>query len=94
MPPAPATDVDIVNKLVRAYFCVVRKTFCDLVPKIVMTHVVKSVEEKLKATLVGRFAAEPHAQLLAEDEETEREREEVMRKRDGLRKMLRLLDTF
>ena len=29
--------------MVRAYFSVVRKTFCDLVPKIVMTHVVHKV---------------------------------------------------
>ena len=40
---ADPSHVDVVKALVRAYFSVVRKTFCDLVPKIVMTHVVHKV---------------------------------------------------
>ena len=66
------------GKLVRAYFSVVRKTFCDLVPKIVMTHVVHKVEEKMQATLVGRVAGAEHAALLEEDAATAQER-----RRDG-----------
>ena len=39
----PVARPGVVKALVRAYFSVVRKTFCDLVPKIVMTHVVHKV---------------------------------------------------
>jgi hypothetical protein len=89
---ADPSHVDVVKALVRAYFSVVRKTFCDLVPKIVMTHVVHKVEEKMQATLVGRVAGAEHAALLEEDAATAQERRETARARDGLRDALRLLD--
>jgi dynamin 1-like protein len=89
---ADPSHVDVVKALVRAYFAVVRKTFCDLVPKIVMTHVVHKVEEQMQATLVGRVAGAEHANLLEEDTVTAQERRETRRARDGLRDALRLLD--
>ena len=63
-----SSEVDAVKALVRAYFSVVRKTFCDLVPKIVMTHVVGKVEATLQTTLMADvYAAGDHESLLAED---------------------------
>ncbi|EGB10052.1 hypothetical protein AURANDRAFT_845, partial [Aureococcus anophagefferens] len=62
-----SSEVDAVKALVRAYFSVVRKTFCDLVPKIVMTHVVGKVEATLQTTLMADvYAGGDHAALLAE----------------------------
>ncbi|KAJ1460466.1 P-loop containing nucleoside triphosphate hydrolase protein [Pelagophyceae sp. CCMP2097] len=50
-----ADEVATVKALVEAYFGVVRKTFTDLVPKIVMAKLVEKVNSKLRADLVKKI---------------------------------------
>ena len=88
-----SSEVDAVKALVRAYFSVVRKTFCDLVPKIVMTHVVGKVEATLQTTLMADvYAAGDHAALLAEDGDAAAARARALQERTTLRGALALLD--
>ena len=88
-----SSEVDAVKALVRAYFSVVRKTFCDLVPKIVMTHVVGKVEATLQTTLMADvYAAGDHESLLAEDGDAAAARARALQERATLRGALALLD--
>ena len=88
-----SSEVDAVKALVRAYFSVVRKTFCDLVPKIVMTHVVGKVEATLQTTLMADvYAAGDHTALLAEDGDAAAARARALQERATLRGALALLD--
>ena len=88
-----SSEVDAVKALVRAYFSVVRKTFCDLVPKIVMTHVVGKVEATLQTTLMADvYAAGDHQALLAEDGDAAAARARALQERATLRGALALLD--
>ncbi|KAK7241426.1 mitochondrial fission protein [Aureococcus anophagefferens] len=88
-----SSEVDAVKALVRAYFSVVRKTFCDLVPKIVMTHVVGKVEATLQTTLMADvYAGGDHAALLAEDGDAAAARARALQERATLRGALALLD--
>lgn len=62
-------DCEIIERLIRSYFLIVRKNIQDSVPKAVMHFLVNHVKDELQSELVAslyRSAAHEHDQLLSE----------------------------
>ncbi|KAL0186348.1 hypothetical protein M9458_018018, partial [Cirrhinus mrigala] len=71
-------DCEVIQRLIKCYFLIVRKSIQDSVPKTVMHFLVNHVKEHLQSELVGQLYKQPLLQeLLIESQETAQQRTEV-----------------
>ncbi|KAI2661316.1 Dynamin-1-like protein [Labeo rohita] len=71
-------DCEVIQRLIKCYFLIVRKSIQDSVPKTVMHFLVNHVKEHLQSELVGQLYKQPQLQeLLIESQETAQQRTEV-----------------
>ncbi|XP_051524643.1 dynamin-1-like protein isoform X2 [Myxocyprinus asiaticus] len=80
-------DCEIIQRLIKCYFLIVRKSIQDSVPKTVMHFLVNFVKEHLQSELVGQLYKQPLLQeLLIESQETAQQRTEVAQMLEALKK--------
>ncbi|XP_065339611.1 dynamin-1-like protein [Cloeon dipterum] len=71
-------DCDVIERLIKSYFYIVRKSIQDSVPKAVMHFLVNYVKDNLQSELVVHLYKSDHAeQLLNESEHIARQRKEA-----------------
>uniref|UniRef100_A0A4W4DRN6 Dynamin-1-like protein n=1 Tax=Electrophorus electricus TaxID=8005 RepID=A0A4W4DRN6_ELEEL len=71
-------DCEVIQRLIKCYFLIVRKSIQDSVPKTVMHFLVNHVKERLQSELVGQLYKQPLLQeLLIESQETAQQRTEL-----------------
>uniref|UniRef100_A0A672RP42 Dynamin-1-like protein n=1 Tax=Sinocyclocheilus grahami TaxID=75366 RepID=A0A672RP42_SINGR len=71
-------DCEVIQRLIKCYFLIVRKSIQDSVPKTVMHFLVNFVKEHLQSELVGQlYKQRLLQQLLIESQETAQQRTEV-----------------
>ncbi|TRY92886.1 hypothetical protein DNTS_002560 [Danionella cerebrum] len=80
-------DCEVIQRLIKCYFMIVRKSIQDSVPKTVMHFLVNFVKEHLQSELVGQLYKQPLLQeLLIESQETAQQRTEVAQMLEALKK--------
>ncbi|XP_058245986.1 dynamin-1-like protein isoform X1 [Hemibagrus wyckioides] len=80
-------DCEVIQRLIKCYFLIVRKNIQDSVPKAVMHFLVNFVKERLQSELVGQLYKQPLLQeLLIESQETAQQRTEVTHMLEALQK--------
>uniref|UniRef100_A0A8C3A8C6 Dynamin-1-like protein n=1 Tax=Cyclopterus lumpus TaxID=8103 RepID=A0A8C3A8C6_CYCLU len=80
-------DCEIIQRLIKCYFLIVRKSIQDSVPKTVMHFLVNFVKEHLQSELVGKLYKQSLLQeLLIESQDTAQQRTEVAQMLEALQK--------
>lgn len=80
-------DCEVIQRLIKSYFLIVRKSIQDSVPKTVMHFLVNFVKEQLQSELVGQLYKQPLLQeLLIESQDTAQQRTEVAQMLQALQK--------
>ncbi|KAL2091924.1 hypothetical protein ACEWY4_011722 [Coilia grayii] len=80
-------DCEVIQRLIKCYFLIVRKNIQDSVPKTVMHFLVNHVKERLQSELVGQLYKQPLLQeLLIESQDTAQQRTEVAQMLEALQK--------
>ncbi|XP_061528161.1 dynamin-1-like protein isoform X1 [Phycodurus eques] len=80
-------DCEVIQRLIKSYFLIVRKTIQDSVPKTVMHFLVNFVKEHLQSELVGQLYKQTLLQdLLIESQDTAQQRTEVAQMLQALKK--------
>uniref|UniRef100_A0A3Q3IVI0 Dynamin-1-like protein n=1 Tax=Monopterus albus TaxID=43700 RepID=A0A3Q3IVI0_MONAL len=80
-------DCEVIQRLIKCYFLIVRKSIQDSVPKTVMHFLVNFVKEHLQSELVGQLYKQPLLQeLLIESQDTAQQRTEVALMLEALKK--------
>uniref|UniRef100_A0A3Q2ZK17 Dynamin-1-like protein n=1 Tax=Hippocampus comes TaxID=109280 RepID=A0A3Q2ZK17_HIPCM len=80
-------DCEVIQRLIKSYFLIVRKTIQDSVPKTVMHFLVNYVKEHLQSELVGQLYKQTLLQdLLIESQDTAQQRTEVAQMLQALKK--------
>ncbi|XP_017551829.1 dynamin-1-like protein isoform X1 [Pygocentrus nattereri] len=80
-------DCEVIQRLIKSYFLIVRKNIQDSVPKTVMHFLVNFVKERLQSELVGQLYKQPLLQeLLIESQDTAQQRTEVSHMLEALKK--------
>uniref|UniRef100_A0A668ANC7 Dynamin-1-like protein n=1 Tax=Myripristis murdjan TaxID=586833 RepID=A0A668ANC7_9TELE len=80
-------DCEVIQRLIKCYFLIVRKSIQDSVPKTVMHFLVNFVKERLQSELVGQLYKQPLLQeLLIESQDTAQQRTEVAQMLEALQK--------
>ncbi|KAM3867957.1 dynamin-1-like protein isoform 2-T2 [Diretmus argenteus] len=80
-------DCEVIQRLIKCYFLIVRKSIQDSVPKTVMHFLVNFVKERLQSELVGQLYKQPLLQdLLIESQDTAQQRTEVAHMLQALQK--------
>ncbi|XP_030629102.1 dynamin-1-like protein isoform X3 [Chanos chanos] len=80
-------DCEVIQRLIKCYFLIVRKSIQDSVPKTVMHFLVNYVKERLQSELVGQLYKQPLLQeLLIESQDTAQQRTEVAQMLEALQK--------
>ncbi|XP_031704942.1 dynamin-1-like protein isoform X2 [Anarrhichthys ocellatus] len=80
-------DCEIIQRLIKCYFLIVRKSIQDSVPKTVMHFLVNFVKEHLQSELVGQLYKQQLLQeLLIESQDTAQQRTEVAQMLEALQK--------
>uniref|UniRef100_A0AAX7U8N7 Dynamin-1-like protein n=1 Tax=Astatotilapia calliptera TaxID=8154 RepID=A0AAX7U8N7_ASTCA len=80
-------DCEVIQRLIKSYFLIVRKSIQDSVPKTVMHFLVNYVKEHLQSELVGQLYKQPLLQeLLIESQDTAQQRTEVAQMLEALKK--------
>uniref|UniRef100_A0A665WED1 Dynamin-1-like protein n=1 Tax=Echeneis naucrates TaxID=173247 RepID=A0A665WED1_ECHNA len=80
-------DCEVIQRLIKCYFLIVRKSIQDSVPKTVMHFLVNFVKEHLQSELVGQLYKQPLLQeLLIESQDTAQQRTEVAQMLEALKK--------
>ncbi|XP_077571436.1 dynamin-1-like protein isoform X1 [Stigmatopora nigra] len=80
-------DCEVIQRLIKSYFLIVRKTIQDSVPKTVMHFLVNFVKEHLQSELVGQLYKQTLLQdLLVESQDTAQQRTEVALMLQALKK--------
>uniref|UniRef100_A0A3Q1BB59 Dynamin-1-like protein n=1 Tax=Amphiprion ocellaris TaxID=80972 RepID=A0A3Q1BB59_AMPOC len=80
-------DCEVIQRLIKCYFLIVRKSIQDSVPKTVMHFLVNYVKEHLQSELVGQLYKQPLLQeLLIESQDTAQQRTEVAQMLEALKK--------
>ncbi|XP_077079798.1 dynamin-1-like protein isoform X1 [Siphateles boraxobius] len=80
-------DCEVIQRLIKCYFLIVRKSIQDSVPKTVMHFLVNFVKENLQSELVGQLYKQRLLQeLLIESQETAQQRTEVAQMLEALKK--------
>ncbi|XP_076846366.1 dynamin-1-like protein isoform X5 [Brachyhypopomus gauderio] len=80
-------DCEVIQRLIKCYFLIVRKSIQDSVPKTVMHFLVNHVKERLQSELVGQLYRQPLLQeLLIESQETAQQRTELVHMLEALQK--------
>jgi len=76
--PREKRDVDIIRRLIRSYFLIVRKNIQDSVPKAVMYNMVNHVKDHLQSELVGQlYINDKIDTLLTESHQVAQKREDA-----------------
>jgi len=71
-------DSDIIRKLIKSYFVIVRKSIQDSVPKAIMCFLVNFVKERIQSELVEKlYKSEIFDHLLEEAEQMHVKRREA-----------------
>ena len=85
-------DCELIEKLIKSYFLIVRKSVQDIVPKIVMHSLVNYVKDNLQSQLVGElYRTESFDTLMEESPEMTVQRREVVEMVDTLKKACQVL---
>ncbi|KTF81640.1 hypothetical protein cypCar_00024901 [Cyprinus carpio] len=80
-------DCEVIQRLIKCYFLIVRKSIQDSVPKTVMHFLVNFVKEHLQSELVGQLYKQRLLQeLLIESQETAQQRTEAAQMLEALKK--------
>lgn len=80
-------DCEVIQRLIKCYFLIVRKSIQDSVPKTVMHFLVNYVKEHLQSELVGQLYKQRLLQeLLIESQDTAQQRTEVAQMLEALKK--------
>ncbi|XP_012685893.2 dynamin-1-like protein isoform X2 [Clupea harengus] len=80
-------DCEVIQRLIKCYFLIVRKNIQDSVPKTVMHFLVNHVKERLQSELVGQLYKLPLLEnLLIESHDTAQQRTEVAHMLEALQK--------
>ncbi|CAL1616098.1 unnamed protein product [Knipowitschia caucasica] len=80
-------DCEVIQRLIKSYFLIVRKSIQDSVPKTVMHFLVNFVKEHLQSELVGQLYKQPLLlELLIESQDTAQQRTEVAQMLQALKK--------
>uniref|UniRef100_A0A8C6UE16 Interferon-induced GTP-binding protein Mx n=1 Tax=Neogobius melanostomus TaxID=47308 RepID=A0A8C6UE16_9GOBI len=80
-------DCEVIQRLIKSYFLIVRKSIQDSVPKTVMHFLVNFVKEHLQSELVGQLYKQSLLQeLLIESQDTAQQRTEVAQMLEALKK--------
>uniref|UniRef100_A0A8C5AH26 Dynamin-1-like protein n=1 Tax=Gadus morhua TaxID=8049 RepID=A0A8C5AH26_GADMO len=80
-------DCEVIQRLIKSYFLIVRKSIQDSVPKAVMHFLVNFVKERLQSELVGQLYKQTLMhQLLVESADTAQQRDEVAHMLEALQK--------
>jgi len=71
-------DCKVIERLIKSYFCIVRKSIQDSVPKAVMHFLVNYVQDNLQSELVSQlYKPNEIEDLLAESEHIAQRRKEA-----------------
>uniref|UniRef100_A0A3P9AA74 Dynamin GTPase n=1 Tax=Esox lucius TaxID=8010 RepID=A0A3P9AA74_ESOLU len=80
-------DCEVIQRLIKCYFLIVRKSIQDSVPKTVMHFLVNFVKERLQSELVGQLYKQNLLQgLLIESQDIAQQRTEVAQMLEALQK--------
>lgn len=80
-------DCEVIQRLIKSYFLIVRKSIQDSVPKTVMHFLVNFVKEHLQSELVGQlYKLTLMQELLIESQDTAQQRTEVAQMLEALKK--------
>ncbi|XP_077377586.1 dynamin-1-like protein isoform X2 [Festucalex cinctus] len=80
-------DCEVIQRLIKSYFLIVRKSIQDSVPKTVMHFLVNFVKEHLQSELVGQLYRQTLLKdLLIESQDTAQQRTEVAQMLQALKK--------
>ncbi|KAK0152154.1 Dynamin-1-like protein [Merluccius polli] len=80
-------DCEVIQRLIKSYFLIVRKSIQDSVPKAVMHFLVNFVKERLQSELVGQLYKQTLLHdLLIESPDTAQQRNEVAHMLEALQK--------
>ncbi|XP_061116319.1 dynamin-1-like protein isoform X1 [Conger conger] len=85
-------DCEVIQRLIKCYFLIVRKSIQDSVPKTVMHFLVNHVKERLQSELVGQLYKQPLLRdLLIESQDTAQQRTEVAQMLEALQKASQII---
>ncbi|XP_072289028.1 dynamin-1-like protein isoform X2 [Eucyclogobius newberryi] len=85
-------DCEVIQRLIKCYFLIVRKSIQDSVPKTVMHFLVNFVKEHLQSELVGQLYKQSLLQeLLIESQDTAQQRTEVAQMLEALKKAYNII---
>ncbi|KAG5840548.1 hypothetical protein ANANG_G00189950 [Anguilla anguilla] len=85
-------DCEVIQRLIKCYFLIVRKSIQDSVPKTVMHFLVNHVKERLQSELVGQLYKQALLEeLLIESQDTAQQRTEVAHMLEALQKASQII---
>ena len=103
MPEVPSTtsrkltereqrDCEVIERLIKSYFYIVRKSIQDAVPKAIMHFLVNYVKDNLQSELVSSlYKQEEIASLLSESEHIGQRRKEAAEMLEALQKASQII---
>merc|ERR1711981_665589 len=85
-------DCEVIERLIKSYFYIVRKSIQDAVPKAIMHFLVNYVKNNLQSELVSSlYKQEEIASLLSESEHIGQRRKEAAEMLDALQKASQII---
>ncbi|CAF3703427.1 unnamed protein product [Rotaria sp. Silwood1] len=90
-------DCEVIERLIRSYFLIVRKNIQDSVPKAIMHFLVNSVKDQLQSELVAllyKTSVNEHDELLNESSHIAQRRKDAQEMLDALHKANQIICEF
>jgi len=87
--PREQSDCEVIEKLIRSYFLIVRKNIQDAVPKAIMHFLVNFIKDQLQSELVAalyKTAKHEHDELLDESAQIAQRRKDAQEMLEALQK--------
>jgi len=86
-------EVNVIKTLIASYFDIVKKTFTDMVPKVIMHFLVNNFRESLQNELISRLYRESlFGDLLKETDDVEAKRMACKEMRDLLMSAMEIVN--
>lgn len=88
------SQIELIRRMLIAYFSVVKKNVCDYVPKIVLTLLVNKTLDTCEQELIAElYTPEKVEQLLVPSAELAQRAQQIATETEGLRKALKMLQS-
>lgn len=86
-------EMEVIKSLIESYFQIVRKNFCDMVPKTIMYFLVNHVRDAMQNELVGELYREAEVgNLMKEAEDIAHRRQTCEEMNDLLKKAMEIVN--